>query len=559
MGYSFNLLEEQWIPCVDCRGRLRMVSLRDALAEAHEIREIVDESPLVAAALHRLMLAILHRVFGPARRRDWEEMWRARCWDVARLDEYFEKWRHRFDLFDDARPFYQTPGLDQKMKWGPVQRLSPAAASGNNPTLFSHETEASPRPVPAATAARSLLAVHVFHASGTVARGRGEPPSATAAPLATAAVTMPVGDDLFQTLMLNLVRYDPAEEAPFAGQEPDDAPAWEQDEPAGVETRYPKGYLDYLTWQSRRVLLRPARDDDGRLLVTGAILADGRRFPDNFSIFGREQMTAHRVIEKAKGKGEARPALCLSRERAFWRDSTALFESAAAGEQSETERPRVISWLAELVGVGVDLEPRHVLRLSVAGQCTDQSKAAKIHFWRRERLPLPLRYLEDRRLVRHLKEALILAEDVGKALSTAAQRAERQASAQAQAGQAGPKTTESTPQTSAKREERESLVLQLVKTSALPTYWSGLEAEFLRLLTELADPEKDPARVREWWGQAVLGWAWGALDQVLATLPEGLQALRLSVATRGFFRMLSVPKLNRFLGIESRKRSARAS
>ena len=66
MKYSFNLIDQPWIPCVLPHGRMEDLSLRDTLLNAHKITAIFDQSPLVTAALHRLLLAILHRNFGPA-------------------------------------------------------------------------------------------------------------------------------------------------------------------------------------------------------------------------------------------------------------------------------------------------------------------------------------------------------------------------------------------------------------------------------------------------------------------------------------------------------------
>lgn len=64
---KFNLLEEPWIPVL--RGeRVKEVSLAEALLEAHTITRIETPSPLEEAALHRLLLAVLHRAFrGPTR------------------------------------------------------------------------------------------------------------------------------------------------------------------------------------------------------------------------------------------------------------------------------------------------------------------------------------------------------------------------------------------------------------------------------------------------------------------------------------------------------------
>src|SRR5262245_6008272 len=72
---SFNLLEEGWIPCVMSDGEARELSLRNALIEADRIREIFDTSPLVTAALHRLLLAVLWRCFPMRGQAEWKTLW----------------------------------------------------------------------------------------------------------------------------------------------------------------------------------------------------------------------------------------------------------------------------------------------------------------------------------------------------------------------------------------------------------------------------------------------------------------------------------------------------
>ena len=62
--------------------------LRDVLVQAHELRGLGGESPLVTAALHRLLLAILHRVFGPEGYDAWYALWQAGRFDPVALDEY---------------------------------------------------------------------------------------------------------------------------------------------------------------------------------------------------------------------------------------------------------------------------------------------------------------------------------------------------------------------------------------------------------------------------------------------------------------------------------------
>src|SRR4051794_14370177 len=108
---SFNLVDEPWIPCLLVGGEARELSLVNTLLRSTEIREVFDPSPLVTVALHRLLLAVLHRSFGPDNLAAWAELWRHGEWDRAALETYLGQWRERFDLFGAEWPFYQTPEL----------------------------------------------------------------------------------------------------------------------------------------------------------------------------------------------------------------------------------------------------------------------------------------------------------------------------------------------------------------------------------------------------------------------------------------------------------------
>ena len=107
MTYSFNLIDQPWIPCTMPDGSHVELSLQGTLLQAHEIREIFDQSPLVTAALHRLLLAILHRNFGPASRSEWQTLWQAKRFDSARLGSYFSGWHD---------PSTRLRGLNQRRK-----------------------------------------------------------------------------------------------------------------------------------------------------------------------------------------------------------------------------------------------------------------------------------------------------------------------------------------------------------------------------------------------------------------------------------------------------------
>ncbi len=508
MSYSFDLTQERWIPCVMLDGTSKELSLRDALVRAHEIREVLDASPLVTVCLHRLMLAILHRVFGPAHPDEWAEMWEAGRFDEHKLTEYLDEWRHRFDLFDEERPFYQTPAVAD-MNAKSVGNLTHELSSGNNDTLFDHSRDDIPVSVHPSRAARFLITEQDYATGGLIAIEGGKC-SATAAPLVAGALIMATGDTLFQTLLLNLVIYAPENDEPLAGGT-NDGPAWEQDRPAQIEEALPNGYLDYLTWQSRRIWLRPQLDHDNMLEVSQIVVSKGRQFPRDYH--PTDAMMAYTKREKAKASENPWPAIRLREHRAFWRDSTALFQSISEVQQ----RPRTLDWIAQYADDGI-LPYERAYAISVAGLCSYQ---AKVYFWRHERQPVPLSYLTDAELVGDLRRALGLAEEAGTALRKglwllagiiAAPEEDRSADS--------------------------DVISKMVDGyPALPTYWSELETRFSELLLRLPGDMAHRTEVLQWWAnECVARTAMDAFEQTTRGFPQTPRFLRAMVVAEGQLR-----------------------
>ena len=46
MTYSFNLIDQPWIPCAHPNGLMEEFSLRETLARAHDLRGVQGDSPL---------------------------------------------------------------------------------------------------------------------------------------------------------------------------------------------------------------------------------------------------------------------------------------------------------------------------------------------------------------------------------------------------------------------------------------------------------------------------------------------------------------------------------
>lgn len=494
MTQSFNLLESPWIPCTLRDGTPVELGLRDTLLRAHELRELHGDSPLVTASLHRLLLAVLHRIFdGPRDWKAWNGLWKLNRWDEAQVDAYLNRWRHRFNLFDSDWPFYQA--ADERISEPrAINRLIHEMAHGNNATLFDHHLEEENPALAPAEAARALVAIQEF---GLCGFGMGRLYH-TGAPCTGAVVFLVQGDNLFETLALNLLRY-PDERLPGRAHE-SDRPVWEMDNPFAPERSVPLGYLDYLTWQNRRILLFPETEGNG-VVVRGMTEAPGLRLKNDI-LDPMQHYTA-------KGSGGPRP-LSFREGRALWRDSAALFQLGAEGFHP----PRTFDWLAKLVYE--DCLERHQTRRYVALGMS--SKQQKVYFYRSERMPLPLEYLQDEGLVERLMETVEMAETVANQLWGATRTLA---------------TLVLSPQADTEKGRkpgREDLDRLTTQWAVDRHYWVRLETPFLETMEAL--PQDVDTAMRDW--QATLRrMAWHALDRAADQVRHDPQKLKAAVRARG--------------------------
>ncbi len=372
---AFDLTTEPWIPCEGLAGEHLLLSTHDVLARAHEVRAIDAESPLVTAALHRHVLAVLHRVCeGPATFAAWEAIAKIGRFSTESISAYLDRVRDRMDLFHPTHPFAQTRGLIGQFRADPIDMITVTRRSwGAARALFQHRPDAHVPTMSPAEAAQALLAYQAFDTGGLVKKPR-EPTSATSAPFLAGAMVLARGRTLFETLLANLLRYDPAHDLPVVGTD-SDAPAWEQPPPpcslpvAQEPKVLPKGWLDQLTWLARRLEL--VQDERGR--VSGFVRCVGKGLHENTPL---EPMIAWRQDKK---RGWV--AVGLRPERAFWRDANALFQSSEANATS-FRCPRALGRMGEEAMRRVF--PPHVrFSVDVIGVAANKSKVELV---RRETL-----------------------------------------------------------------------------------------------------------------------------------------------------------------------------
>jgi CRISPR system Cascade subunit CasA len=367
MTDSFVLVDRPWIPCERIDGSVVELSTHDTLVEAHQLRGIVDASPLVPAVLIRHLLAVVHRVVaGPSDFEAWANIVRHGRFEPSAVAAYLTKVRDRMDLFHHEHPFGQVRGLvDQFGEYlDPIDQLGIERSNwGGARSLFQHRpSDHAPRMSPA-EAARTLLVHHAF-ATGGLVKKPNEPTSATAAPLVRSGVIVLRGATLFQTLTANLLPYAPQMDLPIPSQ-PGDAPSWERpplprqlrqtDEPK----RTPHGWLELLTWLSRRLELV----HEGPW-VTSYVRAVGQGLADPAP---EDPMVAYRLDEK-----RGRVSLGIDPERAFWRNANALFESAKSPARRQI-RPKALDHVGSLEARDVVGE-RAAFQIELTGLAAEKSR-----------------------------------------------------------------------------------------------------------------------------------------------------------------------------------------
>jgi CRISPR system Cascade subunit CasA len=484
---GFNLANDPWIPCLEADGTIRERSLRSCLADAPELVGLAVPSPIASFALHRLLLAVAHAAIrGPASLSEAAELLAGAGFD-GRIDDYLDDWQGRFELFDADRPFMQLAGMDGIERT--VAVLVHEWASGNNTTLADHHLDAYPPSLTAAEAARALVTTQAFAVGGGVSK----PFNFVAAAVTTRVACLLSGPRLLDTLVANLVRYEPGGESPMPSL-PTDAPGWERD---GKPTPHkggtvPAGWLDYLTWEPRAIRLMP--DDAGQ--VQTCVMRQHLSLPEPLP---RDPHTPYRIDPK-----HGRVALRVRSGRALWRDAHAIVLGLLPDRDVNPEG--VLAWGMELRDLGAGIDGLSACGLDI--------RQAKVAHWLSARLPSVPAIAED------VDRRDVLVRAIEYADRSAAEALRRAVAAAYKAYGA------QTPSRIAPEDP----------------FWAALETRFAQFLIGLGDLDKEPELALERWQTNVYASAESALRQALAaTPPSGRGHQASAAALRAFRRSLPRP------------------
>lgn len=451
----FNLIDEKWIPIRFPDGTRIELSLLDTLLRAKKIAVIEDGSPLVVAALHRFLLAVLYRALEGPTDMDQAKTLFKEGFPGGRIESYLKKWRDRFWLFDEKYPFGQVPSFEPK-KWCAWSVLATEHNDDNRKVLFDHLDVENPGAITEAAAVRWILASQTF----SVGKGNSELAYTSGAPSATAAMALPLGGNLEDTLLFALV---PQNREVLGG----DIPLWER-EPETVGDlkrgfkRPPCGLADRYSWRSRAIRL--AENPAG--CVERLAFASGVRFDSTEQM---DPMLAYR-------KDEKRGILPLQfRERGLWRDFDSLLPD------SSHLAPGTIAHATRLARTDSSRIPHTVM---VLGQANEQ---AKIEFWRMEQFALPGALAGDRYIRSDFHRFLETAEKTQSGLWSACCLF-----AQDLIGRGDRKPD---------KKDVHGFVSQM---ACIPWYWSTLESRFHEIV-QAYTLEKNPDEIELEWLQAVRG------------------------------------------------------
>lgn len=449
----FNLIDERWIPVRFLDGTRDELGIRDTLLRAKEIALIEDSSPLVVAALHRFLLAVLYRTLeGPTGIDQAKTLFKEGL-PSERITIYLEKWRDRFWLFDEKYPFGQIPTFEPKT-WRAWTALAAEHNADNAKVLFDHVDVEAPGTITDAAATRWILATQTF----SVSCGKSELSHTSTAPSATAAMALPLGSNLQDTLLLSLV---PQNRAVIAA----DLPLWERP-PESVESlkagfeRAASGLADRYTWRVRSIRLEA--NDSGQIEKLAFASGVG-----NISAKQGDPMLGYR-IDDTRGKLPIQ-----FRDRGLWRD----FDSLLPDESHLA--PQVIEHATLLTRMNRDRFPRSVM---ILGQANNK---AKIEYWRMERFALPDALTGDRFIRAEIRQLLKDSEDAQKSLWASCNSFARDLLSR------GDRNPDS--------KDIKKFVTQM---SANPWYWSTLESRFHGILSEYT-LERDSEDIRCQWLKSV--------------------------------------------------------
>lgn len=385
---SYNLLDENWISVIDKEGNPKKVSLKKVFKEANNFYDLAGDTKTQDFAVMRILLAVLHTVFSRfdynGKQYEWvklddklfeqneevdeyekEEYQSALCdtwfglWKNGNfpdiVNNYLEKWRDSFNLFDENRPFLQViaddVSADKLNKPNPselsgknINRL--VSESGNKIALFSPKNDKKSNGNKDILApdeiARWLITLQGYIGlSDKVIFGNTKYKASKGWLFDIGGIYLK-GDNLFETLMLNLALFYEEVDNCFNIQKP----CWEMSSSELIEFYMYGGTFDnlaglYTAW-SRAVYIDPNLDFDKPFKCSIVKLPEINH-RDNFL----EPMTLWKYNKTGENKDSFTPRKHIIHQ-SLWRSFSLLTMDDFSDNGAKQKIPGIIDFLKEL-------------------------------------------------------------------------------------------------------------------------------------------------------------------------------------------------------------------
>jgi CRISPR system Cascade subunit CasA len=350
---EFNLIDEPWIRVMDESCKVVEVSLLDAIINAHKYKSLGGELPTQDVAVMRLILAVIHTVvsrydeYGDENDLEdseddaldrWKGLWEQGYFPENAVREYLEQWHERFWLFHPDRPFGQVAGLTAGTDYNSPKLNGEISESGNKIRLFSAYSGKEKLSLTYSQSARWLLYLNAYDDTSAKptkegkAKAGGSLPSPGAGWLGKLGLIYISGNNLFETLMLNLVMIN-KDEVQY-----EQKPLWEYENISDAERTkiaIPDNLAELYTVQSRRLLLNRCNGE-----VVSYRLLGGDFFDKENAFF--EPMTVWRTPKK---EGEDYTPKRHDSSRQMWREFSVMYN-----EKNKNRRAGVINWYEIIFG-----------------------------------------------------------------------------------------------------------------------------------------------------------------------------------------------------------------
>lgn len=349
MHSKFNLIDEPWILVLNESGMLQEVSIRTVLLECQDYIDLAGEMEAQNAAVLRLLLAILYSIFS---RYDcsgqesllenfddaidrWQDLWELGHFPEKPVEEYLNRWHDKFWLIDDKEPFYQAESAKKGTEYKVSKLIGELSESNNKLKLFSSRSGEGKRELDLPEAARWLLYLISYDDNSGKSKTKGAP-APGAGWLGKIGQVYAKGNNLFQTLMLNLVFLKDGELVWGPG-----SARWELDHPDTRERQkiaLPLNPAALLTLNSRRIFLNI--NEEGK--VTGFSSLGG-------DFFDKENADTEQFTLWRKNAGKKNEPVTFSPKRhtasrQLWRDFSNLFVS----DGEDDKIPGIVRWIQAL-------------------------------------------------------------------------------------------------------------------------------------------------------------------------------------------------------------------